>query len=70
LGFNLTDRIQVEAGLHFLNLGYNIDMTKWEEAPHNYHPKTRSTKHDFNIGFNSSSILVVTQLQLGVIYKF
>jgi hypothetical protein len=69
LGFNLTDRIQVEAGLHFLNLGYNIDITKREEMPP-YQPKARSTKHDFNIGFNSSSILVMTRLQFGVIYKF
>jgi len=71
LGFNLTDRIQVEAGLHFLNLGYNIDITK-EEAPPYTTPSLhiRTTKHDFNIGFNSSSILVVTRLQFGVIYKF
>ncbi|MCL2291065.1 MAG: hypothetical protein FWC34_10280 [Bacteroidetes bacterium] len=68
LGFNLTDRIQVEAGLHFLNLGYNIDMTKKEENW--YQSKARITKHDFNIGFNSSSILVMTHLQFGVIYKF
>lgn len=75
LGFKLTDKIQVEAGLHFLNLGYNIDFMKirylacidgfgdiWKER--------KMTKHDLNIGFNSSSILVMTQLQFGIIYKF
>jgi len=71
LGFKLTDRIQVEAGLHFLNLGYNIDITK--EKLLNLNPGTpnkRTTKHYFNIGFNSSSILEVMYLRFGVIYKF
>jgi hypothetical protein len=67
LGFNLTDRLLIEAGLHFLNLGYNIDITKGDR---NYNSEISATKHDFNIGFSSSSILVVTRLQFGVIYKF
>jgi len=66
LGFNLSDHLQLQAALHFLNVGYNIDIYKKEigSSERNY------TKHDFNIGFNSSSILVVTQLSIGAVYKF
>jgi len=73
LGFNLTEHLQIEAVLHFLNLGYNIDITKTDRNnpyDYDYTNKSNSTKHDLNIGFNSSSILVVTRLQFGVIYKF
>ena len=70
LGFNLTEHFQIEAGLHFLNLGYNIDITKGGMRVQHDEYKINSTRHDFNIGFNSSSILVVSQLQFGVIYKF
>jgi hypothetical protein len=70
LGFNLTDHIQIEARLHFLNLGYNIDITKGDPTYDMDVRKINTTKHDFNIGFNSSSILTITQLQFGVIYKF
>jgi len=72
LGFKLTDRIQVEAGLHFLNLGYNIDMIKEEyiDACCGNPNRKNTTKHDINIGFNSSSILVASRLQFGIIYKF
>ena len=66
LSFNLTERLQFEAGLHFLNIGYNIDIAKGEVGIYN----TDYIKHDLNIGFNSSSILVMTQLRVGVIYKF
>ena len=75
LGFKLSEHFQLEAGLNFLNLGYNIDIInrtlkttdidQKEEIS-----KTKTIKHDFNIGFNSSSILVVSQLTIGVIYKF
>ena len=75
LGFKLSERFQLEAGLNFLNLGYNIDITditekttdKWGfEESH----KAKSINHDFNIGFNSSSILAMSQLTIGVICKF
>jgi hypothetical protein len=66
LSYNLTDHFQIEAGLHFLNVGYNIDIYKREEET----SKRSFTKHDFNIGFNSSSILVATQLSIGAVYKF
>jgi len=62
LGFNLTDHLQMEAGLNFLNLGYNIDIITNNNSD--------IIKHDFNIGFKSSSILSLSQLQFGVIYKF
>jgi len=68
LGFNLTDHIHLEAGLNFLNLGYNIDIIKGTYYQENF--KVNSIRHDFNIGFKSSSILSLGQLQFGMIYKF
>ncbi|MDR0207223.1 MAG: hypothetical protein LBI45_08220 [Bacteroidales bacterium] len=62
LGFNLTDHLQMEAGLNFLDLGYNIDIIT--------NTNSDIIKHVFNIGFKSSSILSLSQLQFGVIYKF
>jgi len=76
LGFKLSDRFQLEAGLNFLNLGYNIDITDRIEktiCTTTGKEETVNTKfidHDFNIGFNSSGILVMSQLTIGVIYKF
>ena len=67
LGFNLTDHIQMEAGLNFLSLGYNIDIYKGVDYDNT---KVDYTKHDFNFGFKSSSILSLSQLQFGMIYKF
>lgn len=64
LGFNLTNHLQLEAALHFLNIGYNMDITREENTDMN------KITHDFNIGFNSSSILVMTWLKIGVKYKF
>ncbi|MCL2435005.1 MAG: hypothetical protein FWD09_02555 [Lentimicrobiaceae bacterium] len=66
LGFNLTERLQMEAKLNFFNVGYNIDIIKEEMGSY----KTNIIQHDFNIGFNSSSILEMIQLQFGVVYKF
>lgn len=68
LGFTLSDHFQLEAGLNFLNLGYNIDIKDTKIGGEG--SKTRTVKHDFNIGFNTSSILVMSQLTIGVIYKF
>jgi len=75
LGFKLSDHFQLEAGLNFLNLGYNIDIINsldkiTNEVGVESSYKTKTINHDFNIGFNSSSILVVSQLTIGVIYKF
>jgi len=68
LGFNLTDHFQLVAGLNFLSLGYNIDIIKGTYYQENI--KVNSLRHDFNFGFKSSSILSLSQLQFGVIYKF
>jgi len=69
LGFNLNDHLLFEAGLYFLNVGYNIDIFR-DEANYPYSFVKNSINHNFNIGFNSSSILVLTQLKFGVAYKF
>jgi len=71
LGFKLNDHFQFEAGLNFLNLGYNIDIQSITQERERYY-KVNSTNitHDFNIGFNSSSIFSISQLTFGVLYKF
>jgi hypothetical protein len=66
LGYKLTEHLQLEAGLYFLNLGYNIGIANYIEGDN----KTTYTTHEFNIGFNSSNIFVVSQLTIGAIYKF
>jgi len=66
LGFNLNDHILLEAGLNFLNLGYNIDIVKGTYD----NVKVNGIRHDFNIGFKSSSVLSLGQLQFGMLYKF
>jgi hypothetical protein len=72
VGFKLSKHFQMEAGLNFLNLGYNIDITKEEEKIESSYlfNKINRINHNFNIGFNSSSIFSVSQLTIGVIYKF
>jgi len=65
LGYKLSDHFQLEAGLYFLNLGYNIDIITDKLTS-----KPGIINHDFNIGFNSSSILSVSGLTIGAIYKF
>jgi len=66
LGFKFTDRLQMEAGLQFLNIYYNIGIFKRDIPGF----KGDNTVHDFNIGFNSSNVLSVSSLKLGVVYKF
>ena len=67
LGFNLTEHFQLEAGLHFFNLGYNIGIS---HTPMTNSGGSNSITHDFGFGFNSSNILRMSQLTIGVIYKF
>ena len=66
LGFKLTDHLQFEAVLNFLNIGYNLDINIMGEGV----DKNTDLKHDLNIGFNAKSILVMSQLTIGMIYKF
>ena len=66
LGYKLTDHFQLEAGLNFLSLGYNIYLNYAGEKPN----KTTHIAHDFNIGFNSANIISMGYLTIGAIYKF
>ena len=71
LCFKLTECLQLEAEVNFLNIGYNIDMSKRELNSVNEGEFTmKEVTHSFNIGFNSSSILAMTQLRVGINYKF
>lgn len=66
LGYKLTDRLQLEATLNFINLGYNIDVHLAGKGDN----KQKMIVHDLNIGFNAKSVFVLSQLSIGVIYKF
>ena len=61
LSYSVTDKLQLEAVLGFLNLGYNLNITVAKQS---------TLKHDLNIGFNSKSVFVMSQLTIGMIYKF
>jgi len=71
LSFKFNDRLQIETGLRFLNVGYNIDISKGEFEGDNSRPPNsfNQIKHDFNIGFNSGSVFSLSQT-IGIIYKF
>ena len=66
LAYKLTDRLQLEAVLNFINLGYNIDIHLVPDGS----GKASYLQHDLNIGFNAKSVFVMSQLTVGVIYKF
>jgi len=66
LSYSVTDKLQLEAVLGFINLGYNLDMLF--EGTGSTIPS--ALKHDLNIGFNSKSVFVLSQLTIGIVYKF
>jgi hypothetical protein len=70
LGFKLTDHFQLETGLNFLNLGYSIDITTEKRMIGDEIFKMNSTIHNFNTVFNSFNLLSISQLTIGVVYKF
>ena len=59
LCFQLTDHLQLETGLHFFDIGYDIGITDGGVVSHN-----------FNTVFNSFNILSTSHLTIGAIYKF
>jgi len=66
LAYKLSDRFQLEATLNFLNLGYNIGIV----GTTNKNSDNLVLLHDFNIGFNSKNVFVMSQFTVGFIYKF
>ena len=66
LCYKVTEKLQLEAALNFLNIGYNIDIITSGEGQN----KETALLHDLNIGFNSKSVFVMSQLTIGVVYKF
>jgi hypothetical protein len=71
LCFKLTEHLQLETEVSFLSIGYNIDIIQRDLMSVTEGEFTmKEVTHNFNIGLNSSSILAMTQLRVGVIYKF
>ena len=68
LCFNLTDHFQLEAGLNVLGAGYDINISEDNSNATNY--KGRFVQHRFSTFFNSSNLLNVGGLTIGMIYKF
>jgi len=79
VSFKLTERFQMETGLHFLSVGYNINIATIDatafltQYPREWSVdsyKTNYVKHNFDIGFNSGNVFSLSQLTIGVLYKF
>ena len=65
LEFKLADHWHLYTALHFLDLGYDIAITK-----PNPKVKTTQTRHDFRMIFDADDAWVLTNLTIGVYYKF
>jgi hypothetical protein len=66
IGYKLTDKIQLEARLNFLKLGYNISIETDKSGSY----KTVRTQHYFSHGFNTFDITNLGALTVGAIFKF
>ena len=64
LSYALSNKINLEAGLKFLNLGYSVSRQKHKETD------IVSTSSSFGLGADSNNILNVGNLTIGAVYKF
>jgi hypothetical protein len=64
LTFNLTDHLILETGLHFLDFGYRIDIEKDKDAD------ITETSHKFGLNFDTSNVLTLARVKMGVLFKF
>jgi len=64
LSYALSNKINLEAGLKFLNLGYSVSREKHKETD------IVSTSSSFGLGADSNNILNVGNLTIGAVYKF
>jgi hypothetical protein len=64
LVYNFTDHLIFETGLHFLDFGYNIAITKDKDAG------TTETNHKFGLNFDTSNVLTLARVKVGVLFKF
>jgi hypothetical protein len=67
LSYRLSDRINLEAGLNFMNFGWN-SVTEEDKRNHSNPQKTTIT--DFGLGVNSGNAANVGTISIGFIYKF
>jgi len=65
LDFKLTDHWYLYTALRFLEIGYDIGITK-----PNPDVKTVSTSHNFRFIVNADNVLSLTNLTIGAYYKF
>jgi hypothetical protein len=64
IGYKLTKHVQLEAGVNFLSLGYEINIRQDKKN------NTVNTDHGFTFGANSANIFNVGALTIGAIFKF
>jgi len=70
VAFNLSKHFQLEAGLRFLNLGYDINIRTDKSYTTDNQYELKNITHNFNTAFSSSNILSMSWFSIGAIYKF
>jgi len=65
LEFKLADHWHLYTALNFLDFGYDISIVKPDPKV-----KTTHTRHNFRMIFNADNVLSLTNLTIGVYYKF
>ncbi|MCL2413744.1 MAG: hypothetical protein FWC94_00615 [Bacteroidales bacterium] len=66
LSFSLSKRINLEASLNFMNLGWNRTSMRRDEA----HRDDKIIERNFGVGVNAANVVDVGVISVGFIYKF
>jgi hypothetical protein len=67
LSYRLSEKINLEAGLNFMNFGWN---SVTEEDKQNSSNSQKTTVTDFGLGVNSGNAANVGAISIGFVYKF
>jgi hypothetical protein len=65
LVYNLSERINLEATLNFMNLGWN-----WTRIAHDRNIEQKTISINYGFGLNSGNVVDVGAISIGFIYKF
>jgi hypothetical protein len=64
LSFSLSEKINLETALNFMNFGFNRTIKKHKES------EDKDTITDFGLGINSENVANIGTVSIGFIYKF
>lgn len=65
VSYSLTDNLDLEVGLHFMDVGFTSEVFKEEYSS----GKSTARMNELNFGFDSNSVLMAALIRVGVIYK-